>query len=95
MKSTASFRKVLLLTLLGSAHTLLPPGQRQQQQQRTRPRPSLTALAGSEHGYVAALVIPTGIGASVGGFAGDGMPVARAMASVVDTLVTEAKARQA
>ena len=29
-----------------------------------------------------------GIGASIGGYAGDGIPVAKAIASVVDTLIT-------
>lgn len=34
------------------------------------------------------LVIPTGIGAEIGGHAGDGTPVARLLASVSDTLIT-------
>ena len=34
------------------------------------------------------MLVPTGIGASIGGYAGDAMPTARAVASVVDTLVT-------
>ena len=34
------------------------------------------------------MIIPTGIGASVGGYAGDGLPAARLLASVVDTLIT-------
>jgi hypothetical protein len=34
------------------------------------------------------MIIPTGIGASIGGFAGDGLPSAKLMASVVDTLIT-------
>ncbi len=38
--------------------------------------------------YTAVLVVPTGIGAAVGGYAGDALPVARVMASVVDTLIT-------
>ncbi len=38
--------------------------------------------------YCAVLVVPTGIGAAIGGYAGDALPVARAMASVVDTLIT-------
>ncbi|CAN0061800.1 unnamed protein product, partial [Discosporangium mesarthrocarpum] len=38
--------------------------------------------------YTAVLIVPTGIGASIGGYAGDALPVARAMASVVDNLVT-------
>ncbi|MGB3138603.1 MAG: DUF3326 domain-containing protein [Nodosilinea sp.] len=38
--------------------------------------------------YTAVLVVPTGIGAAVGGYAGDALPVARAVAAVVDTLIT-------
>lgn len=38
--------------------------------------------------YTAVLVVPTGIGAAIGGYAGDALPVARAVASVVDTLIT-------
>jgi hypothetical protein len=34
------------------------------------------------------LVVPTGIGADMGGYAGDALPVARALASVADVLVT-------
>ncbi|WP_218082229.1 DUF3326 domain-containing protein [Anthocerotibacter panamensis] len=34
------------------------------------------------------LLIPTGIGASIGGFAGDGLPVARLLAQVSDVLIT-------
>eukprot|EP00871_Galdieria_phlegrea_P004919 jgi/Galph1/5428/GphlegSOOS_G4099.1 len=37
--------------------------------------------------YTAALIIPTGIGAKIGGFAGDGLPTARAFASIVDCLI--------
>jgi Protein of unknown function (DUF3326) len=36
-------------------------------------------------GYTAMLVIPTGVGAKIGGF---GLPVARVMSSMVDTLIT-------
>lgn len=35
-----------------------------------------------------ALLVPTGIGAAIGGYAGDALPVARAIAQVVDCLVT-------
>ena len=38
--------------------------------------------------YSAVLIIPTGIGASIGGYAGDGLPVARAMAQICDRLIT-------
>jgi Protein of unknown function (DUF3326) len=40
------------------------------------------------HPYTAVLVIPTGIGAAMGGYAGDALPVARALAQVVDRLIT-------
>jgi hypothetical protein len=36
----------------------------------------------------AVLIIPTGIGASIGGYAGDALPVARAMANICDRLIT-------
>ncbi|KAM3116049.1 DUF3326 domain-containing protein [Phormidesmis sp. 146-33] len=38
--------------------------------------------------YTAVLIVPTGIGAAIGGYAGDAMPVARAIAQVVDRLIT-------
>ncbi|MGK7932101.1 MAG: DUF3326 domain-containing protein [Microcystaceae cyanobacterium] len=38
--------------------------------------------------YTAILIIPTGIGAAIGGYAGDGMPVARAMAQICDRVIT-------
>ncbi|GAB4217356.1 MAG: DUF3326 domain-containing protein [Synechococcales cyanobacterium] len=38
--------------------------------------------------YTALLLIPTGIGAAIGGFAGDALPIARALAAAVDVLVT-------
>lgn len=38
--------------------------------------------------YTVVLIVPTGIGASIGGYAGDGLPVARAIAQVADTLIT-------
>ena len=43
---------------------------------------------GPKDSFDVALVIPTGLGASVGGHAGDAGPVARLMASVCDTLIT-------
>jgi hypothetical protein len=42
----------------------------------------------SHRPYTAVIIVPTGIGAAVGGYAGDALPVARAMASVVDVLIT-------
>lgn len=38
--------------------------------------------------YTVILIVPTGIGAAIGGYAGDAMPVARAIASVADHLIT-------
>jgi len=38
--------------------------------------------------FTAVLIIPTGIGAHIGGYAGDALPVARAIATVVDCLIT-------
>ena len=38
--------------------------------------------------YTAILIIPTGIGASIGGYAGDAIPVARVLAQVCDRLIT-------
>ena len=38
--------------------------------------------------FTTVLIIPTGIGAAIGGYAGDGIPVARAMAQVSDRLIT-------
>lgn len=38
--------------------------------------------------YTSMLIIPTGIGAKIGGYAGDGIPIARLMAQVCDRLIT-------
>ncbi len=38
--------------------------------------------------YTAILIVPTGIGASIGGYAGDATPIARAMSFVCDYLIT-------
>lgn len=38
--------------------------------------------------FTVALIVPTGIGASIGGYAGDALPVARAIAQVSDQLIT-------
>lgn len=34
------------------------------------------------------MIVPTGVGASIGGYAGDALPVARALSSVVDCLIS-------
>jgi Protein of unknown function (DUF3326) len=38
--------------------------------------------------YTAILIVPTGIGAAIGGYAGDALPVAKTLAQVVDRLIT-------
>lgn len=38
--------------------------------------------------YTVILIVPTGIGATIGGYAGDALPVARAIATVSDRLIT-------
>lgn len=38
--------------------------------------------------YTAILIVPTGIGAAIGGYAGDALPVAKTIAQVVDRLIT-------
>lgn len=38
--------------------------------------------------YTVGLIVPTGIGAAIGGYAGDALPVARAIAEVADRLIT-------
>ncbi|MEM8810359.1 MAG: DUF3326 domain-containing protein [Cyanobacteria bacterium P01_G01_bin.38] len=38
--------------------------------------------------HTTVLIIPTGIGAAIGGYAGDALPVARAIATVTDRLIT-------
>lgn len=38
--------------------------------------------------YTVVLLVPTGIGAAIGGYAGDALPVARAVAQVADRLIT-------
>lgn len=40
------------------------------------------------HPYTAILIVPTGIGASIGGYAGDALPIARSMAKICDRLIT-------
>ncbi|CAL8097179.1 unnamed protein product [Prunus armeniaca] len=38
--------------------------------------------------YTSVMIVPTGIGAAIGGYAGDALPVARTLSSVVDCLIT-------
>jgi hypothetical protein len=48
----------------------------------------MTSATAHRRPYTAVLVVPTGIGAAIGGYAGDALPLARAIANVVDTLIT-------
>ena len=52
--------------------------------------PPLEAASARTSGqpYTAVLVVPTGVGAAIGGYAGDAMPVARAFTAVADRVVT-------
>jgi predicted Fe-Mo cluster-binding NifX family protein len=38
--------------------------------------------------YTVVLIVPTGIGAAIGGYAGDALPVARAVAAIADCVIT-------
>ncbi|TVU22077.1 hypothetical protein EJB05_31754, partial [Eragrostis curvula] len=38
--------------------------------------------------YTSVLIVPTGVGAAIGGFAGDALPVARALAAVSDCVIS-------
>jgi hypothetical protein len=38
--------------------------------------------------YTSVLIVPTGVGAVIGGFAGDALPVARALAAVSDCVIS-------
>lgn len=42
----------------------------------------------SQRLHTTVLIVPTGVGASIGGYAGDALPVARAIAQVSDRLIT-------
>jgi len=41
-----------------------------------------------KNNYTVVLIIPTGVGASIGGYAGDAIPVAKAISQVCDRLIT-------
>lgn len=45
-------------------------------------------MSSSKCSYNAVMIVPTGIGASIGGFAGDALPSAKLISTVVDTLIT-------
>ncbi|MBA0862876.1 hypothetical protein Goshw_013876 [Gossypium schwendimanii] len=60
----------------------------------TKPRPSIRppitcyAANKSKREYTSVMIVPTGVGASIGGFAGDALPIARVLSSVVDCLIS-------
>lgn len=68
------------------------PSQALAPRRRTRARsfsPSADARAACfKRPYTSVLIIPTGVGAAVGGFAGDALPVARAVAGVADCVIS-------
>lgn len=49
---------------------------------------SLFSSSSAKPDYNAVLIVPTGIGCAIGGYAGDALPVARAVAQVCDRLIT-------
>jgi hypothetical protein len=44
--------------------------------------------AQSTHAYTTVMIVPTGAGASIGGYAGDALPSARLLSTAADTLIT-------
>ena len=82
------------VSVIGLRCNIEPRGNPETKQKALRRDSSLdnlrqrSAEGNSGHGYTAVMIVPTGIGASIGGFAGDALPTARAMASVVDNLIT-------
>ncbi|ERN40030.1 protein of unknown function (DUF3326) [Rubidibacter lacunae KORDI 51-2] len=48
----------------------------------------MAAPAPTQPPFTVLLLVPTGIGAAIGGYAGDALPVARAIAQVADCLIT-------
>src|SRR5262249_28544436 len=55
---------------------------------RVSPAPQRAAMGWTQpDGIHVALVIPTGVGASIGGFLGDASPIARMLAAVADSVI--------
>ncbi|XP_020235464.1 uncharacterized protein LOC109815226 isoform X1 [Cajanus cajan] len=55
------------------------------------PTPSLSFSCHSmkcKREYTSVMIVPTGVGAAIGGYAGDALPVARALSSLVDCLIS-------
>ncbi|VAH71382.1 unnamed protein product [Triticum turgidum subsp. durum] len=76
------------------ARSFLPAGLPPPPRRRPPPRPhSLRPTADARspsfrRPYTSVLVVPTGVGAAVGGFAGDALSVARALAAVADCVIS-------
>ena len=49
--------------------------------------PSELGKFSSTSGYTSVMIVPTGIGASIGGYGGDALPSARLLSCVTDTLI--------
>ncbi|XP_074337187.1 uncharacterized protein LOC141674372 isoform X1 [Apium graveolens] len=49
---------------------------------------SQVASTMAKRSYTSVMIVPTGVGATIGGFAGDALPVARTLSSIVDCLIT-------
>jgi hypothetical protein len=68
------------------------PAQAAAPRQRTRARsfsPSADARSPCfRRPYTSVLIVPTGVGAAIGGFAGDALPVARTLAAVADCVIS-------
>ena len=73
------------VTVLADNDCPAATGNRAPQNSITEFRPRLLENAGQ---FNAVLLVPTGIGAVIGGHAGDATPVARLLGSVCDTLIT-------
>ncbi|CAL1409073.1 unnamed protein product [Linum trigynum] len=68
---------------------LPPPAETSVKPSRARIRPaSFRCWSKGRREYTSVMIVPTGVGAAIGGFAGDALPVARALSSVVDCLIT-------
>ena len=46
------------------------------------------AMSQPQRQHTTMMIVPTGVGAAIGGYAGDALPVARAIATVTDRLIT-------
>ncbi|EFJ05522.1 hypothetical protein SELMODRAFT_431494 [Selaginella moellendorffii] len=79
---------MLLCGLLPAPRGFWAPGLASRRQKRTAAATAFFAPAFASRPYTAVLIVPTGTGACIGGYAGDALPVARALASIVDCLIT-------